>query len=130
MVTSSTAAFKGMPSIDEFGSRLQAAQIAYDSSKHALTGLMRSSAVGLAKHRIRVNCVAPAGVDTLMVDNAVMDQIVVRYPEYIAQMGNPLPVEHLEVEDVTNAIMYLVSDAARYVTGTTLTVDAGFLLEH
>lgn len=127
-ITSSTAAFRGMPSIDEFGSRRQAAQIAYDTSKHALTGLMRSAAHGLAKHNIRVNCVAPAGVATPMVQNAIVTEIWDRFPDYTAQMGNTLPVEILEAEDVSRAILYLVSDAARCVTGITLPVDAGFLL--
>jgi len=128
VITSSTAAFRGMSSIDEFGSRLQVAQIAYDTSKHALTGLMRSAAHGLAKHNIRVNCVAPAGVATPMVQNEIVGTVWERYPDYAALMGNLLPVDILEPEDVSNAILYLVSDAARYVTGITLPVDAGFLL--
>jgi NAD(P)-dependent dehydrogenase (short-subunit alcohol dehydrogenase family) len=48
------------------------------------------------------------------------------YPDLAADVQNPMPVGLLDVRDVSNAILYLVSDAGRYVTGTTLSVDGGF----
>jgi SDR family mycofactocin-dependent oxidoreductase len=129
VITTSTAAFKGMGSIGPFGSRLQVAQAAYGASKHGLVGLMRSSALELAKHRIRVNCVAPTGVRTPMTDNAVVAALGEAHPDLFALLTNAMDVDVVEPEDISNAILYLVSDAGRYVTGTSVPVDAGFLLK-
>jgi NAD(P)-dependent dehydrogenase (short-subunit alcohol dehydrogenase family) len=49
-----------------------------------------------------------------------------RIPELAADVQNPLPVGLIDVADVSSAILYLVSDERRYITGTTLSVDAGF----
>jgi SDR family mycofactocin-dependent oxidoreductase len=103
--------------------------LAYTASKHAVVGLMRAYANHLAPHGIRVNTVHPAGVATPMVLNPAMRQ----YLESIGTRGgggNALPVSMIEPADVSNAIAWLVSDAARYVTGTTLPVDAGYLNKH
>jgi SDR family mycofactocin-dependent oxidoreductase len=129
VITTSTAAFKGLDSIGPFGSRLQVCQAAYGASKHGLTGLMRSYAFGLAKHNIRVNCVAPTGVRTPMTQNAVVETLAGSHPELFTLLSNVLDVDAVEPEDISNAILYLVSDAGRYVTGTTIPVDAGFLLK-
>jgi SDR family mycofactocin-dependent oxidoreductase len=128
VITSSTAALTGMRTVGGFETRAQPGQVAYTVSKHALVGLMRSYAIQLAPHRIRVNCIAPTGVATPMVVNEVFGELARGHPELVTR-SNALPVDMIEASDVSNALLYLVSDLGRYVTGSTLPVDAGFLLE-
>jgi SDR family mycofactocin-dependent oxidoreductase len=100
--------------------------LAYVASKHAIIGLMRSYAGSLAKHWIRVNSVLPSGVATPMVFNPAMERFLGSVgPEVVKK--NALPIDIMEPMDISNAIAWLVSDEARYVTGTTLAVDAGWL---
>ena len=80
----------------------------------------------LAPHSIRVNSVHPTGVDTPMVVNEVMQEFLASDPSLSNAMANALPVGMVEAVDISNAIVWLVSDDARYVTGVTLPVDAGF----
>jgi len=115
IITSSTAGIKGMAGIAH-----------YDSSKHGVVGLMRTLAIELAQHSIRVNTVHPTGVNTPMVVNDYMAQFLT--DDFAASnMMNLLPVEMVEAVDISNAVLWLASDEARYVTGTCLPVDAGFL---
>jgi NAD(P)-dependent dehydrogenase (short-subunit alcohol dehydrogenase family) len=115
VITSSTAGIKGMAGIAH-----------YDSSKHGVVGLMRTLAIELAPHSIRVNTVHPTGVNTPMVVNDYMAQFLT--DDFAASnMMNLLPVEMVEAVDISNAVLWLASDEARYVTGTCLPVDAGFL---
>jgi SDR family mycofactocin-dependent oxidoreductase len=122
VLTSSTAGLKSM-SIDSLG------QTAYTAAKHGVIGLMRNYAVELAKYSIRVNCVAPTSVETPMIQNPVTERYLEQHPELGDLMANLLPVPAVEPRDISNGILYLVSDAGRYVTGTTLPVDAGFLVK-
>jgi SDR family mycofactocin-dependent oxidoreductase len=115
VLTSSTAGVKGI------GGR-GAAGLAYGAAKHGVVGLMRSYANNLARHSIRVNTVLPTGVNTPMVVNEEMQQFAGHDPT----MANPMPVGLVEPVDISNAIVWLVSDDARYVTGVALPVDAGF----
>lgn len=103
-----------------------AATFAYAASKHGVVGLMRSAAYAYAKNSIRVNSVHPTGVATPMIFNEHMMRMFEANPEGTGMSGNLLPVPYVEPADVTGAVLYLVSDAARYVTGTVLPVDAGF----
>ncbi len=103
-----------------------AATFAYAASKHGVVGLMRSAANAYAQHNIRVNSVHPTGVATPMIFNEHMAQTFADNPESSAMSGNLLPVPFVEPLDVTNAVLWLISDKARYVTGVTLPVDAGF----
>jgi SDR family mycofactocin-dependent oxidoreductase len=120
VITSSTAGLKGI-------SDGTAAGEAYVASKHGLVGLMRALSLELAPHSIRVNTVHPTGTNTFMVQNPAMRQWIAEHAEVAAAgMQNALPVELIEPSDVTNAILWLVSDKARYVTGVALPVDAGF----
>jgi len=73
-----------------------------------------------------VNSVHPTGVSTPMVVNDVMQQWLAADPSVSDAMANALPVDIVEAVDISNAILWLVSDDARYVTGVTLPVDAGF----
>ncbi len=98
----------------------------YAAAKHGVVGLMRSYANWLAPHKIRVNTVHPTGVNTPMVNNDVMQAYIQANPEMANALQNLLPVEMLESIDISNAVAWLVSDQARYVTGVPLPVDAGF----
>lgn len=98
----------------------------YAASKHGVVGLMRTTASWLAPHSIRVNTVHPTGVDTPMVRNDVMSEFIANNPGAADSAANLMDVDLIEARDISNAIAWLVSDAARYVTGVALPVDAGF----
>lgn len=102
-----------------------AAMFAYAAAKHGVVGLMRSAANAYAEHHIRVNSVHPTGVPTPMVINEYIAKLLQDNPNSPSLSGNLLPVPYVEVEDVTNAVVWLASSKSRYVTGTTLPVDAG-----
>ena len=94
---------------------------------------MRTLALELAPHCIRVNSVHPTGVNTPMVQNETAMRVFlpgVANPtagQYAKAMGalNALPVPWVEPRDVSNAVLFLASDEARYITGAALPVDAG-----
>jgi NAD(P)-dependent dehydrogenase (short-subunit alcohol dehydrogenase family) len=123
VITSSTAGLKALSGRGGVGLD------GYTASKHGVVGLMRTFAKTLAPHSIRVNSVHPTGVNTPMVVNESMQR---RLEEMGADgfdaLTNLLPVELLEPVDISNAIVWLCSDDARYVTGVTLPVDGGFTL--
>jgi SDR family mycofactocin-dependent oxidoreductase len=100
--------------------------LGYTAAKHGVVGLMRAYANHLAPHNIRVNTVHPTGVRTRMVTNAAIAEYLRHDPQLSNATANALPVDMIEPIDVSNAIVWLVSDDARYVTGITLPVDAGF----
>jgi NAD(P)-dependent dehydrogenase (short-subunit alcohol dehydrogenase family) len=99
----------------------------YAASKWGLTGLTKSWAIELAPHGIRVNAIHPTGVNTPMNDG--LAQLEGLTPQQIAERsaGNLLPVPWIEPEDVAQAVLYLASDRARFVTGASLVLDAGLL---
>jgi SDR family mycofactocin-dependent oxidoreductase len=118
--TSSTAGLKGFGGIQGGGA-------AYAASKHGIVGLMRSFANALAPLNIRVNTIHPTAVNTMMAMNDDMQDFLKNFPEGGGpHLQNPMPVGMLEPEDISAAIAYLVSDDAKYVTGVTFPVDAGF----
>jgi SDR family mycofactocin-dependent oxidoreductase len=119
VLTSSVAGLIGVGSDD-------AGAIGYVAAKHGIVGLVRLYANLLAQHSIRVNSVHPAGVDTPMINNEATRQWLGSIADKTPQeMGNALPVQVLQPEDIANAVAWLVSDEARYITGVTLPVDAG-----
>jgi len=121
VLISSAAGLAGIGSPD-------AGAIGYTAAKHGMVGLMRVYANHLAPHSIRVNSIHPAGVDTPMINNEFIRQWLVDMVGTInVDMGNALPVQVLEPDDIANALAFLVSDAARYITGVTLPVDAGYI---
>jgi SDR family mycofactocin-dependent oxidoreductase len=123
VITSSTAGLKGV------GRDLAAVRpgfFGYTAAKHGVVGLMRLYANLLAPHRIRVNSLHPTGVNTPMVVNEAFARYVEEFPDFAGAMQNALPVELVEPEDIANAAAWLCSDQARYITGVTLPVDAGF----
>ena len=122
VLTSSTAGITGIGGPSRGG-------LGYTASKHGVVGLMRSYANSLAPHRIRVNTVHPTGVNTPMVVNDIMQAWLDADPHVGDAMANALPVGMIEPVDVSNAIVWLVSDDGRYITGVTLPVDAGFTVK-
>lgn len=119
VMTSSTAGIKGT------GTHKAAAQ-AYTASKRGLVGLMQVLALDLAPHMIRVNTIHPTGVATGMIMNEAMMKMVEANDPGIAAMQNALPIEMLQPDDIANAVAWLVSDEAAFVTGVALPLDAGF----
>ncbi|MFD0689830.1 mycofactocin-coupled SDR family oxidoreductase [Actinomadura fibrosa] len=101
--------------------------LGYTAAKHGVIGLMRSWANYLAPYSIRVNSVAPTAVRTPMAADGNLTAIMERVPELARALSNAMPVDLVEPADVSNAIAWLVSDDARYVTGTVVPVDAGQL---
>jgi SDR family mycofactocin-dependent oxidoreductase len=105
----------------------------YSAAKSGLIGLMRVLAKELAPHRIRVNTVHPTTVGTEMILNEStyrhfrpdLDHPTRADFEETARTLNRMPVPYIEPEDVTNTILYLVSDEGRYVTGSQQLLDAG-----
>ena len=83
----------------------------YAAAKHGVVGLMRTFAHWLAPHSIRVNTVHPTGVNTPMVVNPQLEAWMAANPEKGDALANLLPVEMVEAVDISNAILYLVSDA-------------------
>ncbi|MGW7018650.1 mycofactocin-coupled SDR family oxidoreductase [Streptomyces decoyicus] len=105
----------------------------YAASKHGLVGLMRSLANELAPYYIRVNSIHPGNVDTDMVQNDTGRKLLLpdvekptreEFAEAAAALS-VIPVPWVESIDVSNAVLWLASEEARYVTGATLPVDAG-----
>jgi NAD(P)-dependent dehydrogenase (short-subunit alcohol dehydrogenase family) len=76
-----------------------------------------------------VNSVHPTGVNTPMVDNDVMRRFLAEVPSNNNNLANLMPVDLVEPIDIANAVAWLVSDEARYVTGVTLPVDAGYTVK-
>jgi SDR family mycofactocin-dependent oxidoreductase len=100
---------------------------AYNMSKLAITGLVASYANLLAPHRIRVNAVAPTNCATPMVtDNPALFKVIEQNPNLVNAMQTALPdLPMIEARDVSNAVLFLISDAGRSFTGSVLKVDAG-----
>jgi NAD(P)-dependent dehydrogenase (short-subunit alcohol dehydrogenase family) len=121
VITSSNAGLTPIPNVAP-----------YVAAKHGVTGLMKALAVELAPFNIRVNAVHPCGVATDLVLNqpgldlfSGKENATFEDAEPGMKSLNLLDVALIQPQDVSEAILYLVSDAARYVTGSSLVVDAG-----
>jgi NAD(P)-dependent dehydrogenase (short-subunit alcohol dehydrogenase family) len=99
----------------------------YAAAKWGLTGMSKSWAIELAPHGIRVISLHPTGVNTPMNDG--LAALEGSTPREIAERsaGNLLPVPWIEPEDVAQAVVFLVSERARYITGSEFILDAGLL---
>ncbi|MDQ1555934.1 MAG: hypothetical protein QOI02_936 [Actinomycetota bacterium] len=97
----------------------------YVASKHGLVGLTRALSNELARHQIRVNSVHPTGVTGTGLNlSEPLEDLLGNHPLFGLGAMNTL-IEAVEPRDVSNAVVWLASDEARYVTGLQLTVDAG-----
>jgi (+)-trans-carveol dehydrogenase len=109
----------------------------YVSAKHAVVGLMRTLALELAPQFIRVNSIHPTQVDTAMIQNEATYRLFrpdLDHPtradfEAASQVVNVLPIPWVDVADISNAVLFLASDEARYITGVALPVDAGTVIK-
>ena len=109
-------------------STLTRGALGYVAAKHGVVGLMRAWANALGERNIRVNSVHPTGVNSPMVVNQQFAEFTAEYPEFGETMQNLLPIPLVEPEDVSRAMLYLCSEDGRYVTGITLSVDAGLVV--
>ncbi|SHG64863.1 mycofactocin-coupled SDR family oxidoreductase [Geodermatophilus nigrescens] len=125
VITSSTAGIKGTPNT-----------IHYTAAKHGVVGIMRTLANEFGKQSIRVNTVHPTGVDTVMIQNEKTWGLFTpddpeptreKFAELFETL-HPLPVPYVDPVDISNAVLFLVSEEARYVTGAMLPVDAGYTI--
>jgi SDR family mycofactocin-dependent oxidoreductase len=108
----------------------------YVAAKHGVVGLMKTMALELAPHHIRVNSVHTTQVNTPMIQNPGTYQRFTRRADAtredfapLSQSLNAMPVPWVEPDDVSNAVLFLASDEARFITGVALPVDAGTLLK-
>lgn len=126
ILTSSVGGLKSYPMIGN-----------YVAAKHGVVGLMRSFGVELAHHNIRCNSVHPTHVSTDMIMNEgtwkmFRPDLEKPGPDDMApicQMFHTMPVPWIDAIDVSNAVLFLASDEARYITGVTLPIDAGGCLK-
>jgi SDR family mycofactocin-dependent oxidoreductase len=119
VLTSSSAGLKGTGT-DRAGGQ------AYTAAKRGLVGLMQVWANGLAQYSIRVNTIHPTGVATGMVMNEAMAALIAAEDTAVTAMQNALPIPVLMPEDIAGAVAWLVSDEAKFITGTAWPLDAGF----
>jgi (+)-trans-carveol dehydrogenase len=126
IITSSAAGLMAMENIAH-----------YVSAKHGLVGLMRTLALELAPDMIRVNSLHPTTVNTPMIQNEPTYQLfrpdlenpTVDDAAESFLMLNALPIKWVEPIDISNALLFLASDEARYITGVTLPIDAGCVVK-
>jgi (+)-trans-carveol dehydrogenase len=126
ILTSSAAGLKGYENFAH-----------YVAAKHGVVGLMRTLALELAPDMIRVNSIHPTSVDTDMIQNQMLYALFApdleeseRTRENLGERFktmNALPIPWVDPIDISNAVLFLASDEARYITGVTLPVDAGSL---
>jgi SDR family mycofactocin-dependent oxidoreductase len=119
VVTSSIAGLRGVAGCTH-----------YAAAKHGIVGLMRTLARELAPESIRVNTLHPTGVDSPMSNNDFFPKWLDEHKELgDAMRFNLMPVDAMPMRDVSDVVAFLVSDAGKWVTGTTMQVDAGFMLK-
>jgi len=126
ILTSSTAGLKGL-----------ANSVHYNAAKHGVVGIMRTIGNEFGAQNIRVNSIHPTSVNTTMIQNpqvwGLFDPDNPNPTRESAEAAfktiNVLPVPWVEPVDISNAVLFLASDEARYITGVTLPVDAGFMIK-
>ena len=117
ILISSSAGIKGTP-----------LHLPYTASKHGVVGLSKALANELAAQSIRVNTVHPTGVETGMRPESLQKILGETRSDLIPIFLNALPAVMAEPIDISNAVLFLVSDESRFVTGLEFKVDAGVTL--
>ena len=103
-------------------------QVGYSASKAALMQMTKTTAVIEAKKNIRLNCVVPGLMHTPLVDRLAQKYADGDYEGFVRQRHNQVPMGRMgESWDVANAVLFLCSDEAKYITGTELIVDGGLV---
>ncbi|WP_433799884.1 mycofactocin-coupled SDR family oxidoreductase [Actinomycetospora sp. CA-084318] len=126
VITSSSIGLRSVPNLAPYG-----------AAKAGLTGLMRTLALELAEHSIRVNTINPTTVATPMLLNPVnfrlfrpdLEDPTEEDARPVYRTLNALPVPYVEPDDISNAVLFLASDEGRYITGVALPVDAGYAVK-
>lgn len=126
VIISSSAGLKGTPNA-----------IHYTAAKHGVVGIMRTIANEFATQFVRCNTVHPAAVNTPMIRNEGTYRLfdpanpspTSETAAQVFQSTHALPIAWAEPEDIANAVAFLASDEARYITGATLPVDAGYAVK-
>lgn len=98
---------------------------AYNASKHGVVGLTKTAALEYAQKKVRVNCVCPGLIDTpmvrRMVDSGGMNEQEFVAAEPVRRMGKP--------EEIGEGVVFLLSDAASFVTGHSMSIDGGYVAQ-
>jgi SDR family mycofactocin-dependent oxidoreductase len=111
---------------------------AYTAAKHGVIGLMRSLALELAPYMIRANAICPGTINTPMIHHPNTYELMAggrkgatweEIAPLFRQFAQKMPIDQLEPEDISNALLYLVSDLGRYTTGVVMPVDAGAVIK-
>jgi SDR family mycofactocin-dependent oxidoreductase len=122
VITSSVAGLRGIPNVAH-----------YAAAKHGVVGLMRVLALEHGREQIRVNTIHPTNVNTGMIQNEpTLDLFLPGRTDRtqedfarVAKMLNVLPIPWVEPETISEMVLFLVSDAGRFITGSTIPIDAG-----
>lgn len=115
VAVSSVAGLKALPS-----------QSHYTAAKHGVAGLTKGAAIELGEYGIRVNSIHPWAVATAMSTDPHVEKTLTAHPNYLMSFGSILPsLPVADLDDISDAVIYLASDMSRAVTGTQLTVDMG-----
>lgn len=122
VLTSSTAGIKGYANMTH-----------YVAAKHGVVGLMKTLVLELGQENIRVNTIHPTQVDTDMIQNEAIYKLFVPGKDNptredfaeVSRTMQALDIDWVEARDISNALLFLASDEARYITGQQLKVDAG-----
>jgi (+)-trans-carveol dehydrogenase len=126
ILTSSTVGIRAIANLGHYG-----------AAKHGVVGLMRTLALELAPQMIRVNSIHPTSVDTDMIHNSSLYALLMPDVENptremsaaVFESLNALPIPWVDPRDISNAVLFLASDEARFITGVALPIDAGSIIK-
>jgi len=101
-------------------------QVGYSASKAALMQMTKTTAIIHAENKIRLNCVVPGLMHTPLVERLANKYADGKYDEFVKTRNNQVPMKKMGSSfDVANAVLFLASDEAKYITGTEIIVDGG-----
>ena len=101
-------------------------QVGYSASKAALMQMTKTTAIIHAENKIRLNCVVPGLMHTPLVERLANKYADGKYDEFVKTRNNQVPMKKMGSSfDVANAVLFLASDEAKYITGTEIVVDGG-----